>query len=172
MGDERLMAGFAHLSSRMGNLVINPSGTNPGEIETYLRGPAWWLLDMSPMWGFPDLRGQDLIVPGAIGRRPNVRRIDETTYVMPFRIVGEITASGSATATPANPLQGLRANLDYLFENVHTPPSSGTTRTAKLLLPSAMPLEDEIHIAISLGAQTIADIKALVSVTVPGGRFG
>lgn len=152
----------------MGNLVVNPSGASAGMFETPMRCSAWWITDLSPIWGFPALRGENQIVPGAPGRRAVQRRMDEGTYVMPLQVIGDVNASGG---TNANPFTGLRANLEHLWANVGDP-STGVTRLAKLILPDLSVIDGvDVQIRLSIVTQKIATCALLVEVTVPVGRF-
>lgn len=153
--------------SHAGNLIVNPSGTNPGEIETPLRWHAWWLTDLSPLWGFPALRGENVILPGFAGRHANPRRNDEGVYVMPLSVFGDVGATGGVNA---NVLAGLETNLDYLYTNVGQ--GSSVTRLAKLVKPSGVVIDGvEVQIRLSLVASKGLQAGVMVEVTVPAGRF-
>lgn len=152
----------------MGGLTINPSASATGLHETDLRGPAWWALDLSPLWGFPDLRGDNVVIPHADGRRAYRRRIDQTTVSIPLVIVGNVDRTG---ATHANAFQGLWTNLTWLQENVHEPPPTGATRVARLTLPSGQTITADVQCRLTLGAQTSATLRAVLDVTIPSGGF-
>ncbi len=158
------------LVSRMGNLIINPGGVTPGTIETAMRGPAWWLLDLSQLWGFPDLRGSNVIIPGADGRRALRQRPDQSTYVLPLQMSGTITASGAATAVPADPLQGFCDNLDYLFANVGKPGTS-PTRIVRRVAPNGSTVDTAAQIFLSLERQKGTEAWLRLALTIPRGRF-
>lgn len=166
-----MMTGLPYVAaSRIGNLQINPSGTDPGELETDTRCPAWWVLDLSPLWGYPDERGQNRVIPGANGRRPYPRRKDETTYEMPM-LIGGLTDRSGNPATGA-PFEQLRSNIDFLRANVCGPwDGTTTTRTAKLTLPDDSELTAQVQCRITLGAQNGEWIRAVLAVTVPAGGF-
>lgn len=144
----------------------------PGQGELIIGGvsmstPAWWTLDLSPLWEFPELRGQSTLYPGVSGRTANIRRVDETTYRVPMHITGAVDRTG----TPhANPVMGLKINLDYLWENVVSVGS--VTRAATLELPDESILEADVQIQIVLGELAGSyDKSAVLFVTVPAGRF-
>lgn len=59
----------------------------------------------------PALRGSDLVMPGAQGRRPYQRIIDATTVSIPMTITGLTDQDGNATA---NPKAALLWHRDYL----------------------------------------------------------
>ena len=48
-------------ASRMGNLIVNPSGVSPTATETTLRDRAWWILDLSPL-PVVTLRGESTLI--------------------------------------------------------------------------------------------------------------
>lgn len=158
--------------TRMGNLIINPGGTTPGELETAMRNPAWCVQDMGAFWEFPGFRGDNLTVPGGPGTRALAKPLNEGVYVSEFHIVGDITVSGAVTATPADVFEGLRANCDYLWENVHTLPTGSAVRQARLVLPGGSYVDAEVQCRIHLGQQKIADRFGGFEITVPAGRLG
>lgn len=157
-------------ASRMGRLIVNPSGDDPGFLETEMRGPAWWLLDMSPLWGVPAERGENDLLPGVAGRAINPKRIDETTYVMAFHITGSVNVTGGAPAV--NELAQLYANLAHLRANVCAPdPTIAAFRDAKLILPDASEVSAQVQCRFDVVAQRGADIDAVFRITIPGGQF-
>lgn len=130
--------------------------------------PAWWTLDLSPLWGFPDTRGGNLILPEVSGRRAYRRFVDETVYSLPMHITGAVNHAG----TPyADPVQGLATNLDYLWDNVLTP-DDGTTRGAVLEMPDGSLRGAEVQVQIVPGdLMGSYDKPAVMFLTVPVGRF-
>jgi len=163
-----MTTGFPTVTTAVGNLIVNPSGASAGLYETPMRCGAWWITDLSPVWGFPSLRGENMIIPGAPGRRAVQRRMDEGTYVMPMQVIGDVNVTGG---TPSSVAAGLRQNLEYLWSNVGDP-STGVTRLAKLILPD-LPVIDgvEVQIRLSLVFRKVGRAGLLVEVTVPDGRF-
>jgi hypothetical protein len=155
-------------ASKMGNVIVNPGSAAIGAVETYLRCPAWWLLDMSPFWGFPALRGSTVVIPGVDGTLGFQRRIDQGVYTAPLQVTGDVDAS--AVAPSASHFTQLRDNLDYLWENVGTPPV-GATRSARLVLPDYTTIDFEGQFALTLVSQSITDAALIVDVTVPAGRI-
>lgn len=166
------MSGFpASSASKMGNLIVNPGSSTPGALETYLREPRWWLLDMSPFWGFPPLRGENLALPEVDGQRAYQHFLDQGVYSAPLRATGTCGASGVEPSGVAETrfFTQLRRNLDHLSANVHTP--VGTTRSARLTIPDMTAIDFEGQFALSLVKQTIADAGLVLDVTVPDGRI-
>lgn len=157
-------------ASQMGQLTINPDQgfASGGFAETPMRCPGWWLLDMSPLWGFPAQRGENLVIPGAQGRRPNPRRLDQAIYVMPIHIIGEVNVSGG---TYANPLQGLYENLRWLRDNVHALPAGSYTREASLTLPDTSELVADVQANLQLVSQRGAEADGIFELIIPTGDF-
>lgn len=152
---------------KMGQLTINPSGTNPGEVETNMRAPSWALLDMSFVWQFPELRGENTILPGVAGRYAFEQVIDQTDIETGLVIVGDATHAGASTA---DTFVGLRANRDWLMDNVHTP--NGATRVAKLHQgPFASPLLADVQCKITLGRMVGPTLRAVFKMTLVDGEF-
>jgi len=129
---------------------------------------AWCVLDLSSLWGFPDFRGQNLVIPQAAGRRAYRRYIEETTYQLRMQITGAV----DETDTPhVDPVMGLALNLEYLWDNVVTP-DTGATRAAVLTMPDGSTRTADVQIQIVLGDLDGAyDKSAVLHVTVPAGRF-
>jgi hypothetical protein len=157
----------AAAASHFGNLIVNPSGTNPGEYETYLRCPGWWALDLSPLWGFPAYRGDNLVIPHHTGRRINPKRIDQGVYTLELAITGVVNATGGDNA---NAFVGLRTNLEWLWSNIGDP-STGDTRLAKLILPDASAITANCQFELALASLKGAEVRAMLDVIVPAGRF-
>ena len=165
------MAFPAASASKNGNLVVNPSGTNPGELETFLRCPPWWALDLSQIKGSPDYRGENTVVATQPGRAPNPLRMDQGTYVVNMRVCGEVDASSNLSVASAM-LQTLDDNMDFLWDNVGAPPTGSSTRTAKLIRPDGSSVTDEVQFKLHTGEQKGIYRRAAFEVIVPGGRFG
>lgn len=151
------------------NLVINPSGASAGNYETTLRCASWWLLDLSPLMGFPDLRGTNAVIPGVAGQHPLPRRIDQGVYTLPLSVTGECNASGGLYADVEI---GLRTNLDFLWANVGKPPvTSSSSRVAKLVYPNGSVVLSNVQCRLIIGARTPEEYRAALELTVPTGRF-
>lgn len=164
------MSGFPSTYAR--NFVVNPSGTNPGALETYMRCGAWWALEL-PFKGMPDLRsgGDDnLIVPEVDGRIPLQEFIDQGTYVIELRVCGAVNASGVNTPASGSALTVLEQNIEFLKTNIGRPPAA-ITRTSKYIRPWVT-LTDDIQSRLRFGTQKGSEITAAWTVTVPGGVYG
>lgn len=149
-----------HVDLAQGELVID---------GVSMHTPAWLVLDLAPLWGFPAERGQNLIIPGQAGTRPYARVIDETVCALGFHIVGDVGHTGS---TNADPVAGLVANLDYLWANVISVPATvDGTRFAELTMPDSSTRVADIQVRLELEPLGASDVKGVLFVTVPAGRF-
>lgn len=172
------MAGFPSArASKMGNVIVNPGSSDPGAVETVLREPRWWILDMGALWDFPALRGgadQNAILPGQEGRFGLEQILDQGTYVTGIRVTGESDASGVSPSGVSETrfFTQLRANLDWLYANVHTPPDSGATRSARLVFPDGSTVDFDGQFSLTGVAQSIIDAAMMLDITVPAGRIG
>lgn len=159
-------------ASRMGRLVVNPSGVSPTATETDLRGPGWWVLDMSPLDGIT-LRGENVLVPHSTGRKPEPLILDESLFVMPFVIVGDSDRAGNATATGANgPLVQLESNWGWLLAHV-AGPYDGTvkTRAVKWIKADGTSKTADGQFRLDIVKQRGAIYDVVLSLTVPAGRW-
>lgn len=77
------------LSRCDGHLVID---------STPLRGPAWWITDMTPAWRYGDKRGATTGMPRAPGGSANRRRRQFTTFTFQVGFGGLLTPAGAASA--------------------------------------------------------------------------
>lgn len=82
-------------------------------LETY----AWRTITggYDELLNTPALRGDDLVMPGAVGRRPYPRILDATTVSIPMVLTGTVDEDGAATA---NPRVALLFHRDYLRNNL------------------------------------------------------
>jgi hypothetical protein len=112
-----------------------------------LKTPAWWTTDLSPLWGFPDLRGQNTVIP---------------------QVDGAVNRLG---APYSNPVEGLVQNLDYLWANV-LDPALGSTLSAVLEMPNGDLRGADVQVQMVRGPLLGSyDHDAELFVTVPAGRF-
>lgn len=120
-----------------------------------------------------EVRGEDRILPGAVGVIPYQRRL--TSVRMDFRIIviGELNSAGAANADHT---AGLIANLKYLYANVVAPTGTGDgTRPAVLTLPGQAAVAANIHV-VGLDVQeyqlgTEAVWIGTLQTSIPTGRF-
>lgn len=130
---------------------------------------GWLALDLSPLEGMAALRGQNRILPGASGRRARRRRIDQTSVDIPMWITGAWDPIGAAPHS--DPVLGLALNLDYLWDNVASPPA-GETRTAVRTMSDASTRTAPVQVTLTVGELVGAyDKPAILTITVPRGRL-
>lgn len=121
--------------------------------DVLLNTDAWCIPDMSPLWGVPELRGQNRLIPGVQGRKAYKRRLDEHTVALPFLITGYCNVDG----IPYRDLglstdQGLEANVAFLYNNVFNPDVDGaddSTRLATFVLPSGNVRESNVQVTLT-----------------------
>lgn len=130
---------------------------------------GWLALDLSPLEHFPPLRGTNRILSGAAGRRARRKRVDQNSVDLPMWITG---AWNPIEDEPHDdPVLGLVLNLDYLWENVASPPS-GATRTAVRTLTDLSTRTAPVQVAITVGDKVGEyDKPAILTITVPRGRL-
>lgn len=154
---------------RMGNVIVNPSGVSPTATETYLRGPAWAILEMADLWN-ENLRGDNVLIPHAAGTKPYPKILDEGTYVMPFCIVGDCDRAGNATGS--NPLDQLDDNWRWLLAHVQGPRDGITkTRVVKIVYPDGSSATAAGQFRLTIVKQRGSVLDVVVDLTVPAGRF-
>ncbi len=137
--------------------------------------PAYLFPDLRQLWMPATVRGQDRIIPGAIGVLPKRRRATVTTYDLTFLISGEVDASG----TPASPGDStgihaqLEANIDALRSGVLDPTNVGDgTRAATLTMPSGDTRSADIHVlGLTIVNNWPTGISTLFHISIPSGAF-
>lgn len=150
-----------------GELIFNPGESN----ETSMHTPAWTILDLSPLWMPPQVRGTNVTLPGTPGRRPYPLRFDQTDYDLEMVISGAVDRHG---ALWPDPIMGLYENLLYLSENVvepMTPPLA--TRPAELVAPDGSTLltADVQVLSLERGTTTDEIMQAVLIIRIPAGGF-
>lgn len=86
--------------------------------------PAWQVIDSGydQLLNTPQLRGTDVVLPGAHGQRAYPRLLDATVVSFPLLIVGSVDTDGDPIA---DPFQGMFQHRDYLHDNLGLPGTSG-----------------------------------------------
>lgn len=83
---------------------------------------AWCTPDLSPLWGSPEVRGSDVLLPGAVGVRAFGRRGTVTTHNLRFIVSGQV--DGQSGDLPEDhsrtPEAQLAVNMAYLHAQVFT----------------------------------------------------
>jgi hypothetical protein len=141
----------------------------------WLASPAWDIPNLTKLWFEHQIRGENLLVPSAAGRRGYPRRVDEATHNLVLYVTGEVDQFG--TKFP-DPWHGLRHNLDTLWTNVFQPVQTGNgTRACLLELPNGASVQTRsANVQFEpLRAQNDIDDPRLVAftmtITIPAGRF-
>lgn len=157
-----MIPGQVCISDQVGTLTINSIPLNT---------PAWGVLDLSELWGSqPPLRGNNVVIPGAVGTRAYPRRFDQSVWSLHMIISGFVDDMGVEYADEE---VGLETNLAYLQTNVIDPPTPPTaTRSASLLTPSGNTLTADVQVTgFDRGAKNLGLMRAVLELTIPGGRF-
>lgn len=132
--------------------------------------PAWNVLDCTPLWWNQSIRGQNLVLPGAVGTHAYPVRVHEARHSLEMAITGWVDQSG----TPyADEWEGLEANIEYLRANVAEPPAAPTaTRAATLVMPSGATRNADIQVTGLITVQHLkARARAILDIVIPSGRF-
>lgn len=99
-------------------MTVLPSVDDWGELNSIpLETYAWRTITggYDELLNTPALRGEDLVMPGAAGRRPYPRILDATTVSIPMLLTGEFDEDGNPTT---NPRAALLFHRDYLRANL------------------------------------------------------
>jgi len=105
---------------------------------------AWTIPSLALLYDDSDVRGDDRLLPGAIGIKPMRRRATATRHSLPLLVTGYVTGSDVVVAAP---YAQLGVNLRYLRTNVSRPTNIGDgTRTAVLTLPDGTVITQNIHV--------------------------
>lgn len=126
------------------------------------------------MWVLTTQRGEDRILPGALGVIPYKRRETATRHDIRFLVVGDVDQAG---APYADATEGLATNLAYLESNVIQPTNlTNGTRAATLSVPGQATRSANIHV-LGLVPQrhhigsTAAIFVGTLQISIPSGRF-
>lgn len=125
-----------------GVLLANPYG-------------AWCLPDLSPLWGDPDNRGDDGLMPGATGLRAFPQRATKTVHQLRFLCSGQVDGQTGELAADAGrtPEGQLAVNMAYLTTNVFAPVGTGTgTRAGVWDVPELGPINAQVRARLPAGS--------------------
>lgn len=131
---------------------------------------AWEHLNLHALFSGANVRGENVVMPGAVGVRPVRRRPTETMHTVDMAVFGHRSWDG----TPySDPVAGLVANLAHLRTNVVNPlATTNSLRTAIIHLPtgtlaaSVQVLGFEVTEAVGP-----ADVYASMDISVIQGAF-
>jgi hypothetical protein len=98
-----------------------------------LSTPAWEHTNLQAVLGAAAVRGENVIMPGAVGVRAVRRRPTETNHTLELTVFGDRDWEGLPYD---DGVMGLIANLEHLKANVVDPlATTNSVRTAVLVLP-------------------------------------
>jgi hypothetical protein len=149
-----------------------PLGTEYLEIDgVSLHRSAWWITDLKPLWGSPEVRGADRSIPGVNGVKAYRRRPTVTLIVLELIVVGEYDRFDALTAI--DPVDQLEENVAYLREFVTDPTNVGDgTRPAVHHLPSGETRSGPVHVVKFTPADSaISEITFALGLSIPGGAL-
>lgn len=135
-----------------------------------LHRPAFVVVDLTPLWLDGDQRGDDVLLPGAVGVIAEPRRVTVTKRTLPLLIDGEWMPDG--TAAP-DPWIGFQASIDYLRANLTEPTGVGDgTRTATLTMPNGDVRTGPVHVGpLGLGKFLDGRGRASLDLSLPQGML-
>jgi hypothetical protein len=165
---------MAGLSSFDCEGVLTIGGISMNRAAWAVVGDETGLGGLLPLWIQTEQRGQDRLLPGAVGVIAYRRRETVTRHDLRILVVGDVDQAG---ATVANAAQGLAANLAYLETNVVQPTNlTDGTRAATLTVPGLATRSANIHV-LGLVPQTYRLNSAgsifigTLQISIPSGRF-
>jgi hypothetical protein len=131
---------------------------------------AWEHLNLQALFGAGAVRGDNVVMPGAVGRRAVRRRTDEMGATLELAVWGETDWEG---IDQTDPVAGLMRNLDHLHTNVVDPlVSANSVRSATITSPGS---------TLAAGVQVLGfevsevlsptTVQASMDITIIGGRF-
>lgn len=96
---------------------------NSVPLDTY----AWQVVQdgYDELLNCPALRGADVVMPGAQGRRAYPRVIDATVVSIPLLIIGSLTQDGTPIS---DEVEGMLTHRDYLRNNLGMPEDADADR--------------------------------------------
>jgi hypothetical protein len=132
--------------------------------------PAWEHTNLYVLLGQGKVRGENVVMPGALGRRAVGRRTDEMTETIDLAFFGDVDWTG---APQTDPVAGLFANLAEFKAKVVDPTlTADSTRPATLVLPdgnlSAQVQVLGFEISESYNASSVS---ASMDIAILGGAF-
>lgn len=135
-----------------------------------LTTPAWWCGDLAPLVDGPDLRGEDVLLPGVAGVIPLPRRITVSKRSVQMFITGDYDRLGVAQT---NPRIGLQVNCQYLIDNLLLPAGGNGTRLAVLTMANGSTRSAYVHVLspLELGAAGHRGRRGVLNLSIPSGYF-
>lgn len=135
-----------------------------------LTTPAWWCGDLAPLADGPDMRGEDVLLPGVAGVVALPRRITVSKRSVHMFITGDYDRFGVAQS---NPRIGLQVNCQYLIDNLLLPPGGNGTRLAVLTMANGTTRSANVHVLspLELSAAGHRGRRGVLTLSIPGGYF-
>lgn len=131
--------------------------------------PAWWVTDLSPLWGRATAVGNDIPIPGG-ETIPMRKRLPSWRVVLPMAIGSDVDPSG----TPhADALIGLEENIDELMAVAEVLTTGDGTRDLVLTRASGAQWGAPCHVlGIDLGAVRPSGApSAALELSIPAGKL-
>lgn len=135
-----------------------------------LSTPAWEHTNLYTLLSAASVRGENVVMPGAVGVRPVRRRPTETNRTIDITVFGQQDWQGDDYE---DPIMGLATNLAHLRANVvDTLATANSVRTAVIFLP-----EDTMTAAIQVLGFEITEalspgcVQASMDIAVLRGQF-
>lgn len=142
-----------------------------GELEINgisMHTPAWCVTDCIELWLPNAVRGQNVIIPGASGRRAYQMRRDESNYSLPMVITGYVDDLGDRYP---DPWDGLQANIAFLYANI-VDAAIAATLPATLTMPDLSVRTANVQVrGLNLGNNPAPLRRATLELVVPSGLF-
>jgi hypothetical protein len=134
--------------------------------------PAWVIGNLGQLWVPGDVRGSDVLMPGAVGVRPFRRRPTVTTHSLPFFVSGSYDYELDEEC-PDDEWTTLEANLQYLALNlIQAPGTRSGTRDSILMMPSGAERFASIHyLKITPTRVESATLTGTLDISIPEGWF-
>lgn len=157
----------------MGTIDVGTVSCTAGRLTVnslLLATPAYLCTDLSDLWvPSSPLRGQNVLIPGAIGRLATPRRRDEVHHSLPMVISGVVDDVG---AEYTDPWAGLEANLADLETALDPPAPPTATVAASLTMPSGAVRTASVQVdGIKVGIHVGPVFRCTLELTIPAGRF-
>lgn len=148
-------------------------GSDPiGDGLSLIQPPAWVIGNLGPLWVPGNVRGSDVLMPGAVGVRPFRRRQTVTTHSLPIAVSGDYDYLEQDDC-PDDRWVALEHNLEYLAENlIASPGTRAGTRDSILTMPSGAERTASIHyLRITPATIQQAVLVGTLDISIPEGWF-
>lgn len=153
---------------------IDVVGTQAGGTLTIggevMHRTAFAVTQVAPLWPRKELRGADLLIPGAAGVLSLPRRVTARKVTLPMVMDGRFLPDG--TDAPSE-LGGIKATLAWLDANIVAPSTGNSTRVAILTdLDGGDPYVGPITVeGIEPGDKVRGLWRAVIDITIPAGNL-